>query len=190
MPYSVQRRRRPLIRGNSIAVNAIVSDGCLSPACTKKDLEVIESLLLVCTGNICRSALAEGMFKQARPSLRTMSAGLDAVSGYSPPEEAIDLARAAGFTIDSHRAQDIQSWMCRHFDLILVMESSQKHELEDRFPFTRGKVFRILENEGADLVDPYKRGLEAFKVAFDDLSRGVAWWLENLNRLTVATNPT
>jgi len=145
---------------------------------------MISSLLLVCTGNICRSPMAEGLFRQRFPELDFASAGLDALIGNSADSHAISVMKTKSIDIDEHRAVQLESWMCRKYDLVLVMEAAQKREVEVRYPFTRGKVFRLLESEDADVVDPYMRGPEAFDVALETIGRGVDAWCERLKRVT------
>lgn len=70
------------------------------------------------------------------------------------------------------------------YDMVLVMEAAQKQEVERRHPFARGKVFRLLESEAADVVDPYMRGPAAFQTTLDAIERGVGAWSARLKRVT------
>ncbi|NKJ45216.1 protein tyrosine phosphatase [Burkholderia sp. SG-MS1] len=145
---------------------------------------MIASILVVCTGNICRSPMAEGLFRQRFPKLEVASAGLDALSGNPPAPDAVAVMRSKSIDIHTHRAVQLESWMCRTHDLVLVMEAAQKHEVERRHPFARGKVFRLLESEAADVVDPYLHGPVAFQTTLDVIERGVSAWSIRLKRVT------
>lgn len=138
--------------------------------------------MAVCIGNICRSPVAEGLLRMALPHCKVWSSGLHAVVGSQADPTARDLALLAGVDISSHRAQQIQGWMCTQADLILVMESDHQRELVQRFPLAQGRV-RLLGEFGApaqpgpyDIADPYQRPREAFEVAHTAIAQGVQQW--------------
>lgn len=147
---------------------------------------MIESILVVCTGNICRSPMAEGMLRDLSPDLNVMSAGLAAMMGFAPDPIAVELMMSRGIDITNHRARQLESWMCKDFDLILVMEAEHKRLLEKQFLFARGKVFRLRESNGLDVPDPYQKGQEAFELALKALEIGVDSWLSKLKRVAGA----
>ena len=144
---------------------------------------MIESVLVVCTGNICRSPMTEGLFKDLSSELKVMSAGLAALMGFAPDPIAVELMKSRGIDITDHRARQLESWMCKDFDLILVMESEQKRLLERQFLFARGKVFLLRESNGLDVPDPYLKGREAFELALRAVEIGVDSWLSKLKRV-------
>lgn len=144
---------------------------------------MIESVLVVCTGNICRSPMAEGLLKNLLPDLRVMSAGLEALTGFSADPIAVELMMSRGVDIAHHRARQLESWMCRDFDLILVMENLQKRLIENQFPFARGKVFSLQEPNAHDVRDPYRRGREAFESSLKEIEVGLELWAAKLRRI-------
>ncbi|EIF35000.1 protein-tyrosine-phosphatase [Burkholderia sp. Ch1-1] len=144
---------------------------------------MINSVLVVCTGNICRSPMVEGLLKAFFPELNVMSAGLAALMGRAPDPIAIEIMADRRVDIADHRARQLESWMCKEFDLVLVMEMEQKRALEARFPFARGKVFRLCEADGSDVPDPYKRGRRAFELALEAAEFGVNAWRSKLERV-------
>ena len=64
----------------------------------------------------------------------------------------------------------------RAADLILTMTKRQREEIELSWPHTRGKVYRLIENDGMDIVDPYRRHRSTFALAFAQIEHGVAYW--------------
>lgn len=143
----------------------------------------IGNIMTVCVGNICRSPVAEGFLRRAFPDRKVWSAGLAAVVGAPADETAAELARMAGLDLAAHRAQQVQAWMCTQAELILVMESSHKEALEDRFPLARGKIRRLGEygpNGSFDIADPYRQPRAAFEAAHQAIEAGVAEWVRRI----------
>ena len=146
----------------------------------------MNTILTVCIGNICRSPVAEGLLKKALPGKNVFSAGLGALVGHEAEPTAQEIARQHGLDISSHRAQQLTSFLCRQADLILVMESIHKQEVEARYPFTKGKVHclgHISPKERIEIADPYRQPREAFEIAHDAITRGAAHWAGLIQRL-------
>jgi len=90
---------------------------------------MMESILIVCEGNICRSPMAEAMLRQAMPGRRVASAGLNALVGMPAAPYAQEVMRMRGFDVSTHRAQQIGRSLCTDADLILVMDRRQRASL-------------------------------------------------------------
>ena len=67
--------------------------------------------------------------------------------------------------------QQLRREMCHWADLVLVMDSQQKRELEKTYPAAHGKIFRIGEHARRDVPDPYKQGDVAYADRGIDLLR-------------------
>lgn len=85
---------------------------------------MINSILVVCIGNICRSPTGERLLKSALPEKNIASAGLGAIVGHAADETASSVADENGVSLQGHVAQQLTSGMCRDYDLILVMEKN------------------------------------------------------------------
>jgi len=144
----------------------------------------IRNILIVCIGNICRSPMAEGLVKAALPDRQVASAGLGALIGHGADPIACALMKERGLSIDAHRAQQLQSDMCRRADLILVMDGGQRREIEQRYSFTLGRVFRLCERSGQDVPDPYRAGDSAFRTSFALIESGVQQWVQRISRVS------
>ena len=154
----------------------------------------MKHILLLCVGNICRSPIAEALLKQAFPDKTVWSAGLGALVGNRADPLSIDIAAAHGLDLQAHRAQQLASWMVQTAELILVMEKTHKTEVEQLYPLTRGKVFRLgdVSNSAGsahagdaqfDIADPYRQPKAAFEAAYAAIARGVAAWAPRIRQL-------
>jgi protein-tyrosine phosphatase len=134
---------------------------------------VISNILFVCIGNICRSPMAEGLFKQALPQKAVCSAGIDALVGCAADRCAVQLMTEQGIDISEHRAQNLATWMVNEADLIVTMDRDQKSFIEQNYVRARGKVIRLGEHRKYDIPDPYQSGLVAFRHSFNLIAQGI-----------------
>ncbi len=142
---------------------------------------MFKNILVVCIGNICRSPLAEGYLKQQLPAdYKVYSAGLGVLVGKGADSKSLALAQENGLDIDQHVAQQLNESLVQQADLILVMENFQKKEIENRFPFSRGKVFTIGHWQGFEISDPYKKDENAFRKSWELIQSGLKDWIEKI----------
>lgn len=134
---------------------------------------MIRNILFICIGNICRSPMAEGLFKQAMPTKAVCSAGIHALVGEPADPYAVQLMQEYGIDISEHRGQALADWMVKEADLILTMDREQLAFIEKKYPLAKGKVLRLGESDGVDIPDPYRHGLRAFRHACGLIVRGV-----------------
>ncbi|AOJ17616.1 MULTISPECIES: low molecular weight protein-tyrosine-phosphatase [Burkholderia cepacia complex] len=144
---------------------------------------MVDSILVVCAGNICRSPMAEGILRARCPDKTVSSAGLTAVIGHEADTIAVDLLMSRGIDISMHRARQLVGWQCLRADLILTMDRKQKNTIQSWLPHVRGKVFRIGEFLDIDIDDPYRKGSRAFKYALDRIDVGLNAWLSKMENL-------
>ena len=144
----------------------------------------MKSILVVCEGNHCRSPIAEVLFGSSLgPEFCVSSAGLTALAGVPADIEAIRIMAENGFDLTRHRGRQLTPAIALSADLILVMEHTQKDWCERVVPSTRGRIFLLghwLATPPPEIADPFHRGPEAFKLAFDSITHSVAAWLPRL----------
>ncbi len=141
----------------------------------------MNTLLVVCTANVCCSPMAQAMLTRALPDTRVVSGGLFAVAGMTPHSEVVKLMHSEGYDIQGHRAKAIASPMLDAASLVLVMTSRQKHTIERCFPSARGKTFRFVENR--DVMEPCMNGRTRHSAPFMEIREGAERWAWHISRL-------
>lgn len=115
----------------------------------------IQRVLAVCTGNICRSPMAEYFLKQQHPQLNIQSAGIAALVGQVADPKAIVSMDQYKINIRPHIARQININLIKWADIIFVMTQNQKIYIELTWPFAYGRVFRIGHWKNQNVSDPY-----------------------------------
>lgn len=152
-------------------------------------------ILFVCTGNICRSPTAEGVFRH-----RVRGAGIEhlfvidsaGIASYhigDPPDErSIRAAKERGFEIHDLRARAVKKSDFDEFDLILAMDEGHYCALDRMKPGNaHAKVAMFLDfvsdgRKASDVPDPYYGGPEDFALVLDLVEKGVDGLLIHLHR--------
>ncbi len=143
----------------------------------------MKNILIVCTGNICRSPTGEYLLKkELGPDFNVISAGLGALVDNPAHEISQKIAMEHGVDMSAHRARQINLDILKWADLILVMENGHKRELLRRYPWLDGKVFRYGESHQVDIPDPYRRPEAAYVMAWNFISKLTPYWVEKIKQ--------
>ena len=134
-------------------------------------------LLFVCTGNTCRSSMAEGLFKDMLKSLgkdneiSVSSAGIYAMNNQSASENAIIAMKNNLVDISNHRSKQITMEMIEESDIILTMTNGHKQAILQASPGMNSKVFTLKEFVGldGDIADPFGGSIEIYEESLKDI---------------------
>ena len=128
----------------------------------------MKSILFICTGNTCRSPMAEGLFRKLlkdRKEVEVFSAGINALSGAPPSQFAVQLLRNDGIDISSYHSRPLTVDLIKRATHIFVMSREHKRTLNFLYPLSRDKVFLLRESEpgSPDVPDPIGYNRETYK---------------------------
>jgi protein-tyrosine-phosphatase len=108
----------------------------------------VQHILFVCTGNTCRSPMAEGLFsrmvKQRNKNWQARSAGVSASGGSPVSRHAATILNSKGAS-DKQRSDFLANEWIEWADLVLTMTSSHKYAVIHRFPGAADKVYTLKE---------------------------------------------
>ena len=146
---------------------------------------MFNNILIVCTANVCRSPLGEGLLKHrlgAREDIVVHSAGVAALVGARPHPIVLDqLRRAKISSMRTHRARQCDENVLRAADLVLVMEKGHLKWLSKAFPQFHGRTFLIGHwDHKREVPDPIGQPREVFDEVFEQLEQHLDEWLERI----------
>ncbi len=143
----------------------------------------MKTILFVCTGNVCRSPMAEGIFRHAvrdRDDYRVLSAGLGAAEGQPPSSFAVQAVRELGIDISSHRSRALTPDMVQQADYVFGMTHSHIDTVTLLYPQAAEKTFLLREFDETldqfekDISDPIGGSLEVYLNCRDQIEQGIA----------------
>lgn len=106
----------------------------------------MRQILVLCSGNICRSPLAAQLLKAKLVSTQTQSAGTSVLVGEHTPDEALSFAKDLGLTgAEAHRAAVMTPQMVAQADVILGMERTHRRKAALMQPAAGRRAFTLLE---------------------------------------------
>ncbi len=156
----------------------------------------MKTFLFICTGNICRSPMAEGLFRhalQGRTEYRAISAGLGAVNGQPPSVYSVQAMRELGVDISRQRSQLLTADLVKQADYILGMTHSHVDTVTLLYPPAAEKTFLLREFDDTldpfekDISDPIGGSYEVYLNCRDQIEQGIASLLRFIAQHEYAT---
>jgi len=152
-----------------------------------------KEIVFVCTGNTCRSPMAEGLFRHALAgrreplsSLTVSSAGLAAPRGNPPSENSVLALKKVGIDISGHRSQPLSQEQMDNALAFFCMTSSHLAALAELVDPAARRVYLMRQflSEEADLEipDPYGGPLSSYEACRDSMVEAVPSLLEAVGK--------
>ncbi|MBE5819453.1 MAG: low molecular weight protein arginine phosphatase [Clostridiales bacterium] len=136
-------------------------------------------VMFICTGNICRSAMAHRMLEKRvkdlnRDDIEVYSCGVFAYNGDEPTNQGIEVMKNYAVDLKAHRATNIHNSNIEDMDIILCATTSHKNNVINMYPDLEEKIFTIKEyvgynKEDLDIADPWGLSTKVYENCAEEI---------------------
>jgi len=144
----------------------------------------LDEVLFVCTGNTCRSPMAEAIWRKYDTGCNAISRGVAAVDGDILSSNAAIALETMGLDLPNHASKPLTKSDIERASVVLCMSSSHAAIVNSMYPDS-GKVYTLAEYAGihtlSDVLDPYGGNVDVYKNCADHLDELIAKIAEQRN---------
>ena len=171
-------------------VGRILHAGIVSESALRAISQLV--VLFVCTGNTCRSPMAQAMMQRkieerfgdsstdGKLSVVALSAGVSAFGGDPASHGALSAVREYGTSLEHHQSTQLNSKLIDQADLILAMGSRHRQVIVSQWPSVSHKV-HMISPDGGEISDPFGGPLEAYQKCAQQLDQHTDYWIDRLD---------
>lgn len=140
------------------------------------------NILFICTGNTCRSPMAEGLFKkilqeQKKENIHVSSAGIAAPGSAPASQNAITVMKEQDVDLQQHRSRQLTAGMLADADRVYVMTDQQQQILQALYPQFAKKI-RLLSD--TPISDPFGQDVQAYRTCAEQIRQALINIAEDL----------
>ncbi len=139
-------------------------------------------IVFVCTGNTCRSPMAEYLFKDLMEkmniyNMEVTSAGIFAFEGEEPSKFSVRVMLEKGIDISSHKSKRLTIDLVKEASIVYTMTKDQLFILKEMYPKFKDKILTLGEE---DIEDPFGLDIEKYREVRDKIEKEIIKIIENL----------
>jgi protein-tyrosine-phosphatase len=152
---------------------------------------MIKNVLVVCTGNSCRSVMGEWLLKdifekEGMSDIHVSSAGTMAGMLWGPTQETIEVMKKRGIDVSEYKSRPINKELIEQADIILVMTGGHKKDILKTDSSAENKTkllkeFHDLPEDSLDIVDPIGQNIDFYQKCLEEIEKclfGFVKWLK------------
>ena len=158
----------------------------------------MKTILFICTGNVCRSPMAEALFRRAtagRGDFRVLSAGLGAMDGQPPTQHSVTAMRELGVDISAQRSRALTANLLQQADYVFGMTHGHVDTIGLLYPAAAEKTFLLREFDESldpfekDISDPIGSPFDVYVNCRKQIEQGIASILKFMEQHDILSAP-